>query len=101
MIPLGGRMAHDIGRREFIAALGGATVGSPFAALAQTVNRTRGVGFLNTSAEDDADTTERFAAFKLRLQELGWTEGKNLGIDIRFSSNNSERVHQAVSELIA
>jgi ABC-type uncharacterized transport system substrate-binding protein len=40
------------------------------------------------------------AALKLRLQELGWTEGKNLRIDVRFGNNNSERIRQAATELI-
>ena len=40
------------------------------------------------------------AALKLRLQELGWTEGKNLRIDVRFGNNNSERIRQAATQLI-
>lgn len=94
-------MVIGIGRRQFISTLGGATVAWPLAVFAQAVDRTRRIGFLNTSAENDVDTAKRFAAFKLRLQELGWTEGKNLSIDIRFGGNNIERIHQAVTELIA
>lgn len=94
-------MVIGIGRRQFISTLGGATVAWPLPVFAQAVDRTRRIGFLNTSAENDVDTAKRFAAFKLRLQELGWTEGKNLSIDIRFGGNNIERIHQAVTELIA
>ena len=94
-------MVIGIGRRQFISTLGGATVAWPLPVFAQAVDRTRRIGFLNTSAENDVDTAKRFAAFKLRLQELGWTEGKNSSIDIRFGGNNIERIHQAVTELIA
>jgi len=67
-------------RRDFIALLGGAAVAPsllwPLTAHAQTVDRIRRIGLLNTSAEDDAEDAKRLAAFKLRLQELGWSEGK-------------------------
>jgi putative ABC transport system substrate-binding protein len=88
-------------RREFITLIGGAAVAWPFAARAQTVDRIRRIGLLSTSAEDDAATAKRLAAFRLRLQELGWTEGKNLRIDIRFGNNNGERIRHAATELIA
>lgn len=87
-------------RREFIALLGGALATSPVAALAQRGNRIRRIGFLSASAQDDAESAKRLAAFKLRLQELGWTEGKNLRIEIRFGNNNGEGIRQAVTELI-
>ena len=86
-------------RREFIALLGSVLATWPEVALAQTVNRARRIGFLNSSAEEDAEAAKRLAAFKLRLQELGWTEGKNLQIDVRFGSNSGERIHQAATEL--
>jgi putative tryptophan/tyrosine transport system substrate-binding protein len=87
-------------RREFIALLGSALAMWPVAALAQTVNRVRRIGFLSSSAEEDVEAAKRLAAFRLRLQELGWTEGKNLQIDVRFGYNNGERIRQAATELI-
>jgi putative tryptophan/tyrosine transport system substrate-binding protein len=87
-------------RREFFSLLGSALAMWPVAALAQTVDRVRRIGFLSTSAEDDAEAAKRLAAFKLRLQELGWTEGKNLRIDVHFGNNNGERIRQAGTELI-
>ena len=87
-------------RREFIALLGSALAIWPVTALTQTVNRIRRIGFLSTSAEDDAETAKRLAAFKLRLQELGWIEGKNLQIDVRFGHNDGERIRRAATELI-
>ena len=86
-------------RREFIALLGSALATWPVVALAQTVNRARRIGFLSSSAEEDAEAAKRLAAFKLRLQELGWMEGKSLQIDVRFGSNSGERIHQAAIEL--
>jgi putative ABC transport system substrate-binding protein len=69
------------------------------AAPAQTDNRIRRIGFLSSSAEGDGEAAKRLAAFKLRLQELGWTEGKNLQIDIRFAFNDAERLRRAAAEL--
>jgi putative ABC transport system substrate-binding protein len=43
---------------------------------------------------------EALDKFRLRLRELGWTEGKNLQIDVRFGDNNGERIRQAATELI-
>jgi putative ABC transport system substrate-binding protein len=87
-------------RRQFIALFGSALATWPVAALAQTVDRIRRIGLLSTSAEGEAVATTRLAAFKLRLQELGWMQGKNLRIDARFGNNNGERIRQAATELI-
>jgi putative tryptophan/tyrosine transport system substrate-binding protein len=87
-------------RREFIALLGGGLAAWPPAASAQTVNRVRRIGILSNLAEGDVEATKRFDALKLRLRELGWTEGKNLQIDIRFAYNDSERIRQAAAELV-
>jgi putative tryptophan/tyrosine transport system substrate-binding protein len=88
-------------RREFIALFSAAAATWPLTVRAQTTDRTRRIGVLSTSAEDDAASTERLAALKSRLQELGWTEGKDLRIDIRFGDNNGERIRRAAAELIA
>jgi putative tryptophan/tyrosine transport system substrate-binding protein len=87
-------------RRDLIALLGSALAMWPVAPLAQTVNRIQRIGFLATGAEDDAEAAKRLAALKLRLQELGWTDGKNVQIDVRFAYNDGERVRQAAIELI-
>jgi len=87
-------------RREFIALVSGGLAAWPTAASAQTVNRVRRVGILSNLAEGDVEAIKRFDALKLRLRELGWTEGKNLQIDIRFAYNDSERIRQAAAELV-
>jgi putative ABC transport system substrate-binding protein len=88
-------------RRDFIALFGAAAATWPLTVRAQTADRIRRIGVLSTSAEDDAASTERLAALKSRLQELGWTEGKDLRIDIRFGDNDGERIRRAAAELIA
>lgn len=87
-------------RREF-AWLVGVAATWPIASRAQSSERTRHIGFLNAFAEDDAEVARRLAAFKLRLQELGWTEAKNLRIDVRFGDNSDERIRHAAAELVS
>jgi putative tryptophan/tyrosine transport system substrate-binding protein len=71
-------------RREFISLLGGAAAGWPLAASAQQP-AIPVIGFLNPYPETDPDLNEWLLAFKLRLQERGWTDGRNLRMDIRLS----------------
>jgi putative tryptophan/tyrosine transport system substrate-binding protein len=87
-------------RREFIALLGGGFATWPVAALAQTIDRARRIGYLNAFPEDDAEAARRLAAFKSRLQELGWTDARNLRIDVRYGNNDAERIGQAAVELV-
>jgi putative ABC transport system substrate-binding protein len=86
-------------RREFVALLGGALATRPAAAFAETTDRARRIGYLNTAAQGDALAVQRFEAFKRRLGELNWAEGRNLRIDVRFGNNDDERVRQAAKEL--
>ena len=68
-------------RREFITLLGGAAAAWPLAARAQHPERMRRIGVLIGFAEDDQEQRARTAAFLKRLQELGWTDGRNLRIE--------------------
>ena len=70
------------------------------AARARTVIRVRRIGVLSNSADEDAEAAKRLAALKLRLQELGWIEGKNLQIEVRFGHNDGERIRRTATELI-
>jgi hypothetical protein len=70
-------------RREFISLIGGVAVAWPLAARAQQSNRVRVIGSLNILAEDDPEEKLRMAAFKQSLQQLGWTEGSNVRIEVR------------------
>jgi putative ABC transport system substrate-binding protein len=73
-----------IRRREFITLLGGAAAW-PLAAWAQQPDRMRRVGLLMGYREGDAEGQASLAAFQRGLQELGWTEGRNIWIDTRWA----------------
>ena len=88
-------------RREFITLIGGAAAAWPFSARAQQGERVRRIGVLAAFAEDDPDTRAWLPAFRQGLERLGWSEGRNVRIDIRFARANVDR-HQALAkELVA
>lgn len=86
-------------RREFLAFAVPLAVW-PAAAFSQASGRLQRIGFLGNWGEADFEGTRRLDRFKLRLGELGWIEGKNLQIEVRFGDNNGERIRQAAAELI-
>ena len=88
-------------RREFITLVGGAAAAWPFGARAQQPDRVRRIGVLMVFAENDEVWQAYLAAFKQRLQDLGWTDGRNVRIDIRFTGENTERIRIAAAELVA
>jgi putative tryptophan/tyrosine transport system substrate-binding protein len=93
-----------MGRREFVALLGGATVACvsrPMTARAQQPERVRRVGVLMGIAENDPDSQSRIAALLQGLQELGWTNGRNVHIDARWSAGDTRRIRNDAAELIA
>jgi putative ABC transport system substrate-binding protein len=88
-------------RREFIALLGG-TAAWPFATAAQQRDRMRRVGVLMNMSEDDPDAKPRFVAFQQGLEKLGWSEGYNIHLDVRFAvPANEQQVQMLVKELLA
>jgi putative tryptophan/tyrosine transport system substrate-binding protein len=87
-------------RREFIAALGGAAVW-PVAAHAQQPERMRRVGVLVNTAADDPATQARYAAFLQGLQQLGWTDGRNVRIDARWAAGSAADTRKYAAELVA
>jgi putative ABC transport system substrate-binding protein len=86
-------------RREFITLLGGAAAW-PVAARAQQADRIRQVGVL-IGVADDAQGQARLAAFHKGMQELGWTEGRNIQFETRFSGGDGGRVRAYSAELVA
>src|SRR5262249_39088217 len=78
-------------RREFITLLGSAVAAWPFGALAQQAERVRRVGVLMNARSDDPDGQARLIAFVQGLQELGWSDGRNVRIDIRWGAGDAER----------
>jgi putative ABC transport system substrate-binding protein len=82
-------------RRDFISLLGSAAAAWPLAARAQQGERARRIGVLAYWAADDAEGQARLAAFTQALQQLGWSEGRNLRIDTRWATANDIRRHAA------
>ena len=89
-----------IRRREFITLLSGAAAW-PLAARAQQPGRMRRLGVLFNEYADDPETPVRITALGQALQELGWTDGRNLRIDYRFAGNDADRIRRLASELAA
>jgi len=86
-------------RRTFITLLGGAAAW-PLAARAQQGERVRRIGLLMGTA-DDREGQTRVAALKQGLQELGWTDGRNIQIETRFGGADAARIRAAAAELVA
>jgi ABC-type uncharacterized transport system substrate-binding protein len=93
-------MAIHIGRRELIAALGGAATAWPLAARAQQAERMRRIGVLVGLAEDDPEIRARLAAFRQGLEKRGWSEGRNVRIDYRFAPASAQ-MQVLAKELVA
>jgi ABC-type uncharacterized transport system substrate-binding protein len=88
-------------RRKFIMLLGGMAVAWPLAARAQQGERMRRIGLLMTLAADDPEAQARNAAFLQALGELGWTVGRNVQIDYRWTGAEADRIRRAAAELVA
>jgi len=88
-------------RREFIMLLGGVAAAWPLAVRAQQAERMRRIGVLMTRAADDPLGQARLVAFQQALQQLGWSDGRNVRIDIRWGETDAERARRYAQELIA
>jgi putative ABC transport system substrate-binding protein len=80
-------------RRTFIALLGGAAAW-PLAAWAQQGERVRRIGVLMNVAADDPEGQARLTAFVQGLQQLGWTDGRNVRIDYRWGGGDADRIRR-------
>ena len=88
-------------RREFITLIGGAAAAWPMAARAQQSERLRRVGVLMNRAADDPQAQANVAALVQGLQQLGWTDGRNVHIDTRWTSGNADDTRKYAAELDA
>src|SRR5215475_14466944 len=86
-------------RREFITLIGGAATW-PLAASGQQAERVRRIGMLMGVA-DDREGQARVTALKQGLQELGWTDGRNIQIETRFGVADAGRIRDQAAELVA
>jgi putative tryptophan/tyrosine transport system substrate-binding protein len=88
-------------RRELITLLGGAAAAWPLTARAQQGERMRRIGVLLQTAEGDPQARIEVAAFLRELQELGWSEGRNVRIDTRWGGGNANRIRKYAAALVA
>ena len=89
-------------RREFITLVGGAASVWPLAAYAQQDERMRRIGVLTSgAAADDPDGQVRSAAFVQGLQQLGWTDGRNMRIEYRWGAGDADNMRKYAAELVA
>jgi putative ABC transport system substrate-binding protein len=86
-------------RREFVAALGGAA-GWPLAARAQQRERMRRIGVLMPWDENDPVLKPYFAAFTQALADLGWTDGRNVRMDLRWHGDDTNRIRALAHDLV-
>ena len=87
-------------RREFVTLVGGAAVSWPISSHAQQSDKTRLIGVLMGYAESDLTARSEVAAFRGGLAKLGWTEGSNLRIELRWGNADPDRIRTLAKELI-
>jgi putative ABC transport system substrate-binding protein len=92
-------MAISLGRRDFVALLGGALIGCPGSANAQRPGRTRVIGALMGLA-DDSETSVRSKAFEQGLEKEGWSVGHDLRIEYRYAEGDPARMQAFAKELV-
>jgi putative ABC transport system substrate-binding protein len=87
-------------RRNFIALLGGVAAW-PLTARAQQRETMRRIGVLMNLTADDPESQRRMTAFVQELQQLGWSDGRNMQVDARWSASEPERIRKNAAELVA
>jgi putative ABC transport system substrate-binding protein len=94
-------MDDQMRRREFITLLGGIAAVWPLVARAQQAGPVRRIGILMGGTKGDSQNEVGLAAFTDALKELGWTDGQNIRIDIRWAAGNVERMKGLANELVS
>ena len=88
-------------RRKFITLLGGVAAAWPLVAHAQQGDRMRRLGILMAGVESDPQYQADVAVFREGLQKLGWVDGQNIRIEVRWAGFNAETMRRYAEELIA
>jgi putative ABC transport system substrate-binding protein len=91
----------EMKRREFIKLVGGAAAFCPPAVRAQQRDEVRRIGVIVNVAADDPEAQASIAAFKQAMQQLGWSDERNLQIDFRGAAGDPERMQAFAKELVA
>jgi putative tryptophan/tyrosine transport system substrate-binding protein len=86
-------------RREFITLVGGA-LACPLTAQAQQPERMRRIGVLIAPLESDPEAQRRMSALRDGLEKLGWNDGRNVRIDVRWGGGDAERLRAYAVELV-
>jgi putative ABC transport system substrate-binding protein len=87
-------------RREFIGLLGSAAATWPVATFAQPPERMKRVGVVMAYAEDDPNGQIQVGAFRQHLTTLGWVEGRNVTVEVRYAKGDSSRARDLAAELL-
>src|ERR1700687_2381376 len=87
-------------RREFIPLLGGAAAAGPVTDRAQQTDNVRRIGVLMGWEENDPDAKVWLSGFVQGLAELGWTDGRDARIDVRWAADNIDRMRMFAKELV-
>src|SRR5262245_8067344 len=96
-----GSRGRKMRRRDFIRMVGGAAATCPFAARAQQRERPNGMVYLERIPRDPPSAQGRYTAFLQALEQLGWTDGRNVQIVARWSGGNSVELRKYAEELVA
>ena len=87
-------------RREFVALVGGVATLSPLRTAAQRSDPPRRIGVLMAFAASDLSAQARVAAFRNGLRALGWTEGHNLHLEVRWGTSDAAALEQLAKEIV-
>src|SRR5438132_7467045 len=91
---------NQLRRREFITLLGGAAAAWPLAASAQQDGRMRRIAVLMSLDENDPEAKAWLSGFTQGLAELGWTNGRNVRMDVRWAAGKVDRARMFAKELV-
>src|SRR5262245_42929149 len=87
-------------RRDFITGIAGSAAVWPLTALGQQGERVRRVGVLSPFAENDPEVRANLIAFQESLEQLGWSDGRNVRIDYRWGGADPERIRAHAKDLV-
>ncbi len=90
-----------MGRRNFIVGLACTTAAWPLIARAQQAERMRRIGVIMGFAETDLGAQAQVAALRQGLRKLGWEEGRNILIDVRFPAADASKIRGTLLELMS